>query len=223
MLILNMIVRPYEKHLAWERIFTFTFIGIISGTFIAAFHLILEVSAGQDPASLLVIEGLLAFVEQGIIMLVFNLPRFQMKWDTPFLAASFGSGVASMLFLIRVYLFATGLEGAIFTFGIFFQTLLWSLMVAFLFPSAASLIGFGASRGKVMKYYPIAAILQWSCFTLLAFAMTQDPNAPDMGVVLGMSTGAFALAFMVFLLVMGYIYPQCVPERKEKGSKKKRD
>lgn len=220
MVILNIIIRAYEEHLVWERIFTYTLIGIIGGIFIAVLHLTLEVMAGYDVASLLLIEGLLAFIEQGIIMVVFNLPRFQRKWDTPFYAASFGSGVASMLFLIRVYPLATGMEGAIFTFDLFAQSLFWSLTLAFLFPSVASIVGFGASKGQAMRYYPVAAVMQWSGFTILSFAIAQDPSHPDVGLVLGASAGAFAFAFFVFLIVMGYIYPQCAPEEK-KGSKKK--
>jgi len=216
MLILYLIIRHYEENLVWERVFTFAVIGIISGIFIAALHLILEVSAGRELTSLLLIDGILAFIEQGVIMIVFNLPRFQKRWDTPFYAASFGSGVASMIFLIRVYPFATGFEGAIFSFDIFFQSLFFALIFAFLFPSVASIVGFGAFRGGTIRYYLMASMIQWSAFVLVSPALVQDPDNPDTGVILASLIGTFIFSFFVYLIAMGYILPQCSPNKKQR-------
>lgn len=215
MLVLHRVVKPYEDMVPWERVYTFTFIGIVAGIFIAAFHLIVEVGAGRDLGSLMIIEGVLAFVEQGAVMVVFNLPRFQRRWDTPFYAAGFGSGVAAMIFLARMYPFTSVFEpaGGVLPWGIVLQALLLSLMLAFMFPTATSFIAYGSFRGRVIPYYLGASMLQWACYTLISPAFVQDPASPDMGLILGASAGASVLAGVGFLFALGGVFPACAANR----------
>ncbi len=116
---------------------------------------------------------LLSFLlEESLKLVILNLPRFQLKVDTPFYAFGLGAGMASALAFGRSYsvLFNVGYEPVTLLIVV-----IVAIQISFLQISTATTIGVGVARGRPWPNFAQAALMQLAV-VLLTIPLTQNPS-----------------------------------------------
>lgn len=153
-----------------RKVFGLFAVGIIIGMIIFSFNIFLRgywVGVGYFnivPFLLIYVIGLSTF-EELIRLIILNMPRFQLKFDTTFYGVSLGLGMGSIgITAVSFMRFPVG--DIIDKTATLSLLILFSTSVCLLYASLGGIIGFGCYKGKGWYYLGLAVLIH-SIFNLL--------------------------------------------------------
>lgn len=123
---------------------------------------------------------------ESLKLVILNLPRFQLKVDTPFYAFGLGAGMASALAFGTIY-FALRQPDIGYDPLILIFVGITSVQIAFLQISTATTIGIGVARGRPWPFFAQAAMMHLVVI-LLTIPLVQNPDDIASYVLFGVAT-----------------------------------
>jgi hypothetical protein len=197
-----------------RKVFGMFAVGIVIGMLIFSFDIFLRgywVGAGRFiivPFLLIYVVGLSTF-EELIRLIILNMPRFQLKFDTTFYGVSLGLGMGSIGITAMSFMrFPVG--GIINITATLLVLLVFSTSVCLLHASLGGFIGFGCYKGRGWHYL-VFAILIHLIFNLLMFPFLSLGNIEYSLITLPLSV-------VLYHYFRSKLLPQTLPEalRKER-------
>jgi hypothetical protein len=214
--ILYLLLRRYEEYLGEKNIFLAFAVGLILGMIITVFHLVSDdfILAFLD-LSLLVYVVMFALFEEAAKLVILNLPRLHLKYETTYYGAGLGLGIGSMAIVaISFKLFLdnpSALGNPLTLFGLFVLSFNYCLLHS----STGVIIGFGCAKGYVFHLF-IWAVIAHAAYNLILLPFMW-------GVAFAYGSLFLATIFVIFLFwyVLREIMPEAVPPEMQK--KKRRE
>lgn len=198
----------------FQKVFFMLVIGFIFGA--VANILRLSLNYGYDPVWIpfLVLVGM-ALLEESFKVVLLNMKRFQLKFDTTFYGLSLAVGIAAAMAFYDNY-FSLRPEGAISDPINIVMLALLSIGIVALHACTGSVIGFGASKGDVFPSL-LQAMVYRTVYVLLIMPFLLIPAFPDilwMGLVF--LVASFFYALLLYWRAHRFILPESVPDEVRK-------
>jgi len=190
--------------------------GMIFGG-VSTFFSMATVSPGSPFLILLPMLVVIALFEELFKMVVTNLKKFQLKYETTFYGLSLGLGISSISMLMTGYILVPQEFNDAAAYVAVALTAVYTISVCALHASTGSYIGYGSATGYVWNYFFQAMISR------IAYAVLIVPFILGEDSFLAAVSLAVATAFAVLLYTHTYtrILPETLPD-KEKKRKRRR-
>src|SRR5437667_8766466 len=203
--------RPQVDHTLFDdrRVFGSLVVGLIFGTVASIFALALP---RGDLASFAVAVGVSFVFEESFKLVWLNRRSYRGRFDTTFYGVPLGIGAAAS----GVVAAAWASRDILYVPETFALLVLYSIGLGLINADTGALIGFGASRGEMWRYFlrAIAVRFAYGAF-LFPFIL---PGIPDVYAALSVTTAA-GFGLLVYYYVYRRILPGTLPEelRRELG------
>lgn len=202
-----------------SRVFMLFAVGMIFGG-VASFLSFALIAPDLPLLGLLLMLLIVALFEELFKMVVANLKRFQLKYETTFYGLSLGLGMTavSMIFVAGFILVRPSDPGAgtdiLLLVSAYTLIGVYSVSLCALHASTGSFIGYGAATGYVWNYF-FQAMISRAVFAILIVPFL------SIGGLVGIFSLVVATVFSFFLY--GHVYYHILPETlPEKAKKRKR-
>jgi hypothetical protein len=191
-------------------------IGMVSGTIVGVFHILVDRSLFSSVLSALLFFVIgFAFVDQFLKVVIFNSPRFSGQAETTFYATAFGLGYGAMLTALWFYRSFVGL-GAEINGWVVLSYVGAAFAFAVVHGTTGMLVGFGATEGIVWRHGLLSVVLQAPLNVLWWLALGSSIYAAAPVWELGAITMFIAAGYGLFLLrwTMAKVVPDLLPKQE---------
>lgn len=198
----------------FQKVFFMLIFGFIFGA--VANILRLSLNYGYDPIWIpfLVLVGM-ALLEESFKVVLLNIKRFQLKFDTTFYGLSLAVGIAAAMAFYDNY-FSLRLEGAISDPLNIVTLALLSIGIVALHACTGSVIGYGASKGDVFPSL-LQAMVYRTVYLLLIMPFLLIPAVPGiMWMGFALLVVSFFYALLLYWRAHKFILPKSVPDEIKK-------
>jgi hypothetical protein len=211
-LILYILLRRYEGFFKEKYIFLSFAVGLILGMIITVFHLVSDdfILSHLD-LSLLVFVLLFALFEEAAKLVILNMPRLQLKYDTVYYGAGLGLGVGSMAIVaisFKVFMDDPNAFGNLLTIT---GLVVLSFNFSLLHSATGVMIGYGCAKKEVVHFFS-RAFLFHAVYNLLLL--------PFMWSIEGAMYASLFVATLytvgLFWYVLSGLMPEAVPPEMQK-------
>jgi hypothetical protein len=214
-LLLYILLRRYEEYIGDKNIFLAFAVGLIVGMIITVFHMVSDdfILSHLD-LSFIVYVVLFALFEELAKLVILNLPRLHLKYETTYYGAGLGLGIGSMAIIAISFKLFFDDPSAFGNPWTLIGLVILSFNFSLLHSSTGVMVGYGCAKGDVF-YYFVRAVIAHAVYNLFLL--------PFMWGVVAYGSLFLATVFAIFLFwyVLKEIMPNAVPADMQK--KKRRD
>src|SRR5439155_218730 len=195
--------RPYVDRPLFDdrRVFGSLAVGLVFGTIASVFALSIP---RTDIVGVLVAVSASFLFEESFKLVWLNRRRYQGRFDTTFYGVPLGTGIAAS----GVVAAAWASRDVLYVPETFALLVLYSIGLGLINADTGALIGFGASRGEMWRYFlrAIAVRFAYGAF-LFPFIL---PGIPDVYAALSVTTAA-GFGLLIYYYVYRRILPGTLP------------